>query len=225
MTERWLQICLFTWMTSDDDSIDDKSSDNHFSMLNLVIRAENGSDLRDSDFEEEISGKSLNEVPTNDAHSVLAYVERAAKVHVKKNVHLGPKKATIAPADWEVMRRRFGYLSIDVVQKTFDNTTQLAKVDVRLPLRRHFKARFPQANVNRLHKMFATDTFFSSAPAIGGEMMCQLFVGNTSNLTIPYGMHKESEGLGALNRSMFMQTNNIELGTSRNILDCGEVKK
>eukprot|EP00979_Chaetoceros_neogracilis_P009185 scaffold2090_cov151-Chaetoceros_neogracile.AAC.2 len=173
----------------DDDIIDNKSSDNHFSMLNLVIKAENGSDLCDSDFE----------VPTNDAHSVLAYVERAAKIHVKKNVHLGPKKATIAPADWEVMRRRFGYLSIDVVQKTFDNTTQLAKVDVRLPLRRHFKSRFPQANVNRLHEMFATDTFFSSAPAIGGEMMCQLFVGNTSNLTIPYGMHKESEGLGALN--------------------------
>jgi len=116
----------------------------------------------------------INESETHgDANNVLEYVERAAKKHVKKNVHLGPKKATVAPADWELMRKRFGYLSIDVVQKTFDNTKQLAKGNVWLPLQRYLKSRFPQANVNRLHEMFSTVTFFSSAQAIGGETMWQ----------------------------------------------------
>ena len=34
-----------------------------------------------------------------DVDTVLAYVDRAARIHVKKNVHLGLKKATIAPQD------------------------------------------------------------------------------------------------------------------------------
>jgi len=93
-----------------------------------------------------------------DADTFLAYVARAAKIHVKKSVHLGPKKATIAPQDWEKMRRCLSHLPMQVVQKTFDITTQLAKVDIRLPLKRHYKSRFPGANVNRLHEFFSTDT-------------------------------------------------------------------
>ena len=83
-----------------------------------------------------------------DADTVLAFVARTAKIHVKKNVHLGPKKATITPQDWEKMRRCLGHLPMEVVQKTFDITTQLAKVDIRLALRRHYKSRFPGTNVN-----------------------------------------------------------------------------
>jgi len=119
-------------------------------------------------------------------------------IHVKKNVHLGTKKATIAPQHWEEMRRCLGHLPMEVVQMTFDITTQLAKVDICLPLRWHYKSRFPGTNVNRLHEFFSTDTFFTSEKGIGGATMCQLFVGMSSNLTIPYGMIRESNGLGAL---------------------------
>ena len=96
------------------------------------------------------------------------------------------------------MQRCLGHLPVQVVQKNFEITTQLAKVDIRLLLRRHYKSRFPQANVNRLHEFFSTDTFFASEKTIGGATMCQLFVGMSSNLTIPYGMIREPDSLGAL---------------------------
>ena len=67
---------------------------------------------------------------------------------------------------WDIMRKRLGWLPINIIKKTFDVTTQLAKLDVRLPLRRHFKSRFPQANVNRLQETFSTDTFFASTTGI-----------------------------------------------------------
>ena len=87
---------------------------------------------------------------------------------------------------------------MEIIKKTFEVTTQLAKMDVRLPLRRHFKSRFPQANVNRLRENFATDTFFSSSTGINGETMVQLFAGTKSQLVVPYGMSQESEGVSKL---------------------------
>jgi len=96
--------------------------------------------------------------------------------------------------DWVSVRRNWAWFPMEMVQKMVEITTQLAKSDVRLPLRRHFKLRFPPANVNRLRETFSTDTFFSSKPGLRGETSCQLFVGNTYHLIVPYGMTRESEG-------------------------------
>ena len=96
------------------------------------------------------------------------------------------------------MRRRFGYVSADIMKATFAATTQLGTKDMRYPMRRHYKSRFPGANVNRIRETFSTDTMFSSKPAIGGVTCVQLFVGNTSTFTAAFGMKRESEGIEAL---------------------------
>ena len=96
------------------------------------------------------------------------------------------------------MRKRFGYVNADIMKATFAATTQLGTKDVRYPMRRHYKSRFPGANVNRIRETFSTDTMFSSKPAIGGNTCVQLFVGNTSTFTAAYGMKRESEGIEAL---------------------------
>ena len=123
--------------------------------------------------------------------NTLAYVHRVANV---KAAHgLRPrKKITPANIDWETMKRKFGFVSEKVMQDTWAITTQLGSTDVRYPMRRHFKSRFPGANVNRIHETFSTDTMYSSYPAVGGHTCCQLFVGNTSTFTAVYGM-KERE--------------------------------
>ena len=85
------------------------------------------------------------------------------------------------------------------MQATWAITTQLGTRDVRYPLRHQYKSRIAGANVPRLHETFSTDTMFASAPVLGGELCCQLFVGNTSSLTTGvYGMKRESGGLEAL---------------------------
>ena len=86
------------------------------------------------------------------------------------------------------------------MQATWAITTQLGTRDVRYPLRRHYKSRIAGANVPRLQETFSTDTMFASTPGIGGELCCQLFVGNKSSLTAVYGMKRESEGIEALHQ-------------------------
>jgi hypothetical protein len=41
----------------------------------------------------------------------------------------------------------FAFVPEERILKTIDHTTQHARVDTRLPLRKHFKSRFPVANV------------------------------------------------------------------------------
>ena len=112
------------------------------------------------------------------------------------NKHINARKSKkLIERDWASLRRRLGWLPLEIIKKAFEVTTQLVKVDIRLPLKRHFKSRFLQANVNsRLKEAFSTDTFFSSIKAIGGHKCIQLFVGNKRTLMVPYGMTTESEG-------------------------------
>jgi len=85
-------------------------------------------------------------------------------------------------------------LTLNVIKKTFLNTTNLAKNFLRLPLGRHFKSRFPQLNRNRLQETYSTDTFFSSVDGIGGVSFTQIFCGEKSLFTKAYAITTESQG-------------------------------
>ena len=105
----------------------------------------------------------------------------------------------------DLLQPNFGFVPKDRVWHTLKNTTQYARADTRLPLRRHFKTRFPAANIPRLNEDVATDTFFSDVPAHddglpghGGTTMAQLYTGTTSLLTEIFPMRNESEMVGTL---------------------------
>src|SRR5687767_3814857 len=95
--------------------------------------------------------------------------------------------------DMDHLQRCLGWKSADVIEKTMKATTQLADNQVQLPMRMHFKSRFPALNVRRLNEVYATDTFFSSVKALGGFNMAQLYVGKTSTFTEFYGMKTENQ--------------------------------
>ena len=95
--------------------------------------------------------------------------------------------------DMEHLSRCLGWKPIDVIKKTLKATTQMADNHVRLPMRMHFKLRYPALHVKRLQEVFATDTFFSSEKALGGYTMAQLYVGKTSTFTEIFGMKRKSQ--------------------------------
>ena len=110
---------------------------------------------------------------------------------------------TASTPDLEVMRPLFGWVPVDRIKKTIASTTQFARASVRLPLRKHFKSRFPACNVHRWNEDVATDTFFCDTPAhddgiLGhaGATMAQLFVGKTSSKTVVYPMRTEHDMAG-----------------------------
>jgi hypothetical protein len=102
--------------------------------------------------------------------------------------------------DFNRLKPNFGFVPVEHIKKTIEHTTQFARMDTRLPLRKHFKTRFPAANVNRLNEVVATDTFFSDVEAFddgimghGGATMLQLYCGCKSLLTAGFPMKSESE--------------------------------
>ena len=67
-------------------------------------------------------------------------------------------------------------------------------------MRRHFKSRFPGANVPRREETVATDTIFSDTPALddgipghGGCTMMQFFCGCTSEFLAGFPMSSETQ--------------------------------
>ncbi len=94
---------------------------------------------------------------------------------------------------FEAMRPFLGWVNLERVKETFENTTQWFCASVRLPFCHHFKSRFPAANVPRLHETVVTDTFFLDVHAHGGATMVQVYCGKDYQLTRGYPMTSEHD--------------------------------
>src|SRR6056300_1198686 len=101
--------------------------------------------------------------------------------------------------DWERLRRHFAWLPKLVVQKTFDCTTQLARIPMSVHLQRHFRSPFPALNVSRRNEALATDTVYSDVPDIEhGHVAAQFFVGLESLVSDVYGVKTDKQFLQTL---------------------------
>jgi hypothetical protein len=123
-------------------------------------------------------------------YAALIPAARQQDIHLRKQRQIQP--------DLEQLSLNFGFVPRLRIQHTLDHTTQLPRLDSRLPLRKHFTSRFPAANVIRLNAVVATDTYFFDTPALdfgllghGGTTMVQLFCGCKSLLTDLYPMRHE----------------------------------
>ena len=108
--------------------------------------------------------------------------------------HVVPGRIRTKPVDPTHVQPCLGWLPVELIKKTLENTTQLASWTKALPLKRHFKARYHFLNMTRLKETVATDTYFSSVKAIGGDTCAQVFYGCQSHMINVYGMKTESEG-------------------------------
>jgi hypothetical protein len=86
-----------------------------------------------------------------------------------------------------------GYRPVDMIQKTLENTSQMAHKSLHFPMCLHIKARFPWLNCNHLRKRVATNTYFANVCAIGGATCAQVFYGVKSHMINVSGMKSESE--------------------------------
>jgi hypothetical protein len=68
--------------------------------------------------------------------------------------------------DYPRLWRFFGYLSANIVKRTFVKTTQYVRMPHSELLQRHHKAQFPALNVLRRNEPVATDYIYSDTPAI-----------------------------------------------------------
>ena len=150
----------------------------------------------------EITTYNVNHIQTlNDLHDRRTDVAAAytyGELDWTVNVNYHAVRPT--PHDFTVLQTYFGFVPVERIRHTLQHTTQFARIDTRLPLRKHYKTRFPAANVSRLNETVATDTFFSDVPAFddgimghGGTTMLQLYCGCNSHLIAVFPMKTEHE--------------------------------
>jgi Reverse transcriptase (RNA-dependent DNA polymerase) len=154
--------------------------------------------IQDSDTSLALYPSSVNDYGELHAYACNAHV-LAPTIVVNRHI-VRPKQQ-----DFQRLKPHFGFVPVERIQKTIANTSQYARMDNRLPLRKHYKSRFPAANVSRLNETVATDTFFSDVIAHddgilghGGTTMLQLYCGCTSLLTAGYPMKTGDEMAGTL---------------------------
>ena len=83
------------------------------------------------------------------------------------------------------------YRPLDIVKATLEYTTQLARMIIRKPLRRHYKARNPGVNVTRIDEAVSTDPMFANCSSLHhGHTGAQVFYGTTSEMINVYGFRK-----------------------------------
>ena len=65
-------------------------------------------------------------------------------------------KVTSCEPDYKTLVSRFAWTPMETIKKTFKATTQYARNIYYLPLRKHFRLRFPALNVHRRKEAAAT---------------------------------------------------------------------
>jgi hypothetical protein len=76
--------------------------------------------------------------------------------------------------DYDKLGPLFGWMNTKTIKKTFEQTTQYARMPNGTILKRHYKSLFPALNVQRRDECIATDTVYSDAPDIDvGETCAQ----------------------------------------------------
>ena len=158
---------------------------------------EDEEELSKEEFLDSRDGWFLDEIDLEDPEPerTVTSIKRSlvlAKVYVSG---LSYKKK---PWDYNALRPYFGWKPVEVIKHTMAAATQYAKNVMRLPMRRHFKSRFPALRVRRLDEVYATDTYYSSVKAHDGSTCVQIYCGRKSMFTDIFGMKTESQMPGTL---------------------------
>ena len=96
--------------------------------------------------------------------------------------------------DPALLRPYLGWRPLKIVKRTLARATQMARMIIRQPLRRHVKARFPHLNVTRIDEPVSIDPMFSNCRSIHhGFTAAQVFFGTKSHTSFVYGIRSKGE--------------------------------
>ena len=102
--------------------------------------------------------------------------------------------------DYENFRLYFGWVNVDTVQKTMEQSTQWGvSLPNTFPMEKHLKSRNPAFKIPRRHEAVATDTVFSDTPAVDrGVLQAQVFVGRDTLVADAYPMKSGKQFVNTL---------------------------
>ena len=105
-----------------------------------------------------------------------------------------PRETKASNIDYDALQPQFCWLPLVLIKKTFQATTQFAKLPASAYLWKRFKTPHPANNVWRRSEDVASDTLFSDTPAIDSGVKCaQIFFGTHTMVTDIHAMGTSKE--------------------------------
>lgn len=153
---------------------------------------------------EDKSGWQENLVPTprddNDRKfDDRGYYRRRVLVQDSRRYDANPNITTDKTPDFEALRKHFGWVPKELVRRTYDVTTRMARLPMTTRLTRHFKSPYPALNIPRRQEDIATNTVYSNTPAIDdGATIAQFYIGTKSYVSDVFGMKNDREFVNTL---------------------------
>jgi hypothetical protein len=101
--------------------------------------------------------------------------------------------------DYAALHPLFGWLSTDIIQKTFEKTMQYARIPTGTMLKQTFQSPSPALNVHRRNKSVACDIVYADVPAIDdGSEAAVIFCGTDTQVTDIYGIKSDKQFVNTL---------------------------
>ena len=118
----------------------------------------------------------------------------------KENPFINKAAMTEKKPNYEALQPFLLYVNDEVIRNTINATTQYGRTTSNpLQLRQTFKTPFPACNVLRRNEPVATDTVYSSTPAIdNGSTLAQIFVGRDTLVIDVYPIKTQKEFITTL---------------------------
>jgi hypothetical protein len=130
---------------------------------------------------------------------VVYHANHARYVCNHETVEAAPKFVMTSEPDYGQLRPRLGWLPVDAIKKTFEHTTQLARMPMSTILKKRYKSPNPALNVRPRDKPVATDTIYSDTPTIDcGVTSAQLFVGTKTHTADVYPIKSDKQFVNTL---------------------------
>jgi hypothetical protein len=130
---------------------------------------------------------------------VIYRADRARYVCDHETVEAAPKFVMTLEPDYGQLCPRLGWLPVDAIKKTFECTTQLARMPMSTILKKRYKSPNPALNVRPRDEPVATNTIYSDTPAIDcGITSAQLFVGTKTHTADVYPIKSDKQFVNTL---------------------------
>jgi hypothetical protein len=110
-----------------------------------------------------------------------------------------PKSISRRNPDYKALRPFFGWLSVSIIRKTFEHTTQYACIPCGTLLQRTFKSPNPALHVTRRNESVACDIVYADTAAVfDGSTSAVIFVGADTQVTDVYIIKTDKQFVNTL---------------------------
>jgi hypothetical protein len=107
---------------------------------------------------------------------------------------LTPKTMVKREPDFQTLWPLFGWLSTDLIQKTFEHTTQYTRLPTATMLKKAFRSPNPALNIYRRNEDVACNIVYSDVPAIFDRSTAAvIFVGTSTKVTDVHDIKKDNQ--------------------------------